>query len=102
MMKLCKIHEKKFSGREGLNGMKRFLKHFFWNLRTPKNIVFAIDVPGKQKNGLYLRTRRSQESFRHFQAHCRTIHSLLVAFPCLHQLVVALFESCMHIGADQT
>ena len=33
------------------NRMKRPLKHFVWNLRTPKNIVFAIDVPGKQKMG---------------------------------------------------
>jgi len=69
------------------NGMKRPLKHFFWNLGTPKNIVF---------------TKRSQESFHHFQAHCRTIHTLLLAFPCQHQLIFALFGSCMGIGADQT
>ena len=84
------------------NGMKRSLKHFFWNLRTPKNIVFAIDVPGKQKIGLHLRTKRSQESLHHFQAHYRTIHTLLLAFPCQHQLIFALFGSCMGIGADQT
>jgi len=69
------------------NGMKRPLKHFFWNLGTPKNIVF---------------TKRSLESFHHFQAHCRTIHTLLLAFPCQHQLIFALFGSCMGIGADQT
>ena len=52
--------------------------------------------------GSILRTRRSQESFRHFQGHYRTIHTLLLAFPCQHQLVFALFGSYMGIGADQT
>jgi hypothetical protein len=41
----------------------------------------------------------TKESFRHLQAHYRTIHTLLLAFACQHQLVFALFGSCMGIGA---
>jgi hypothetical protein len=41
----------------------------------------------------------TKESFCHVQAHYRTIHTLLLAFRCHHQLVFALFGSCMGIGA---
>jgi hypothetical protein len=33
----------------------------------------------------------TKESFQHFQAHYRTIHTLLLAFPGQHQLVFCTY-----------
>ena len=42
-----------------------------------------------------------QESFRHFQSHCKPIHTLLPSSPYQPLLVFALSESCIGIDANQ-